>query len=420
MQLRASKGPSGTTLIVSSGRNARGLALVLLVSGAGLACRAGSATNDGTAAGEARAARRSVEDIFLLTGELRAVRASSIVTPRGNELQIRWMVEDGTEVKEGERVIEFDASRLIQSIDEQRLRLQEAENARTSQERTLVAEGDRRRVAVEKAEVECEKARIDAAVPKELRAAIEWRRVQGAFDEKKAALEKARLDQEAFRVSSRSDLEVLRRTEEKARREMEVAERSLTGMSVFAPKSGIFLVSNFPYGWGPEGPRKLQPGDTLFPGYPVAQIPDPSEMEVGAMLSQVDHGAIAPGMPVRCILDTDPQRVFKGRVEDVQAVASEASQGFGAVTTAAGFPVRVSLAQADPALRPGLSVRVEVVRRNWPEAVAVPRRAVRFEKDKAYIAKKGLNGWSPVSVTACTAVDCVVEGLVEGDRVLLF
>jgi HlyD family secretion protein len=408
-------------MIALSGRGALRLALVFLASGAGLACRAGSVTDEGPTPGEARAARRSVEDVFFLTGELRAVRASSIVTPRGNELQIRWMVEDGAEVKEGERVVEFDASRLIQTIDEQRLRLQQAENARISQERTLVAEQDRKRVAVEKAEVEAEKARIDAAVPRELRAAIEWRRVQGVYEEKKAALEKARLEQEAFRVSSRSDLEVLRRTEEKARREMDVAERSLTGMSVFAPKSGIFLVSNFPYGWGPEGPRKLQPGDTLFPGYPVALIPDPSEMEVGAMLSQVDHGAVSPGMPVRCFLDTDPRRVFEGRVQDVQPVASEGGGGFGAVRTPAGFPVRVSLSRTDPALRPGLSVRVEVVRRTWPEALAIPRSAVRFDKDNAYVTKKGLGGPSAVRVAGCTAVDCVVEeGLVEGDRVLLF
>ena len=37
-----------------------------------------------------RVSRRSVEDVFLLTGELAAVRSTSIVTPRGRgPLQIR-------------------------------------------------------------------------------------------------------------------------------------------------------------------------------------------------------------------------------------------------------------------------------------------------------------------------------------------
>jgi multidrug resistance efflux pump len=395
------------------------LALAALWAGAS-GCRSASVGASGAAApkGEAVVVRRPVEDVFLLTGELRAVRSSSIVTPRGDNLQIRWMVEDGTEVKEGERVVEFDASRLIQRIDEQRLRLRQAETARENQERSLVADDDRKRVAVEKAEIVVEKARIDADVPKDYRSAIEWRRVQATYQQAKAALEKARLDQQAFQTSSRSDLEVLRRTEEKARRDTEVAEKSLADMSVLAPKNGIFLINNF-YNWGPEGPRKLQPGDTVWSGYGVAQIPDPSEMEVGALLSEVDHRAIRRGMKARCVLDTYPARVFEGRVEDVGAVAAEAAAGFGPVGTPAGFRVRISLARTDPVMRPGLSVRVEVVRGIWPTALTVPRRAVRFDKEKAEVVRKDLTGSRSIAVAACNAVDCVVEtGLAEGDRVL--
>jgi HlyD family secretion protein len=243
--------------------------------------------------------------------------------------------------------------------------------------------------------------------------------MQALHQEKQATLEKALLDQEAFGISSRSDLEVLVRTEEKARRDVEVAEKSMGGMSVFSPKSGIFLVGNF-WQWGPEGPRKLQPGDTVWPGFPVAQIPDPSEMEVSAVLSEVDHGLITPGMPARCILDTYPDRVFEGRVEQVGAVAAEPSRSFGPVSSRPGFPVRISLAHTDPLMRPGLSVRVEVVRAAWPAALTVPRRAVRFEKGKAVVTKKGLVG-GRVAVSVCAAVACVVEsGLAEGDRVLAF
>ncbi len=233
-------------------------------------------------------------------------------------------------------------------------------------------------------------------------------------------LAKARLEQEAFRTSSRSDLEVLRRTEEKARREMEIAETALTAMSVLAPADGIFLVSNFPYGWGPEGPRKLQPGDTLYSAVSVASIPDPRAMEVGATLSEVDHGMIAVGMKARCILDTYPERVFEGRVEQVGAVAAEPGRSFGPVSSRTGFSVRVSLARTDSVMRPGLSVRVEVVRAAWPKALALPRSAVRFEKGKAVVTKKGMTSSTGVGIAACTPLDCVVEsGLTEGDRVLV-
>ncbi|HKN46494.1 MAG TPA: HlyD family efflux transporter periplasmic adaptor subunit [Candidatus Polarisedimenticolia bacterium] len=396
------------------------LGLMLLASLAGAtACQTAAGSTGRDSGADAVVTRRSVEDVFLLSGELAAVRQASIVAPRGEALQIRWMAEDGTDVKEGERVIEFDAARLIQSIEELRLKVRQAENERESRARAVVAEGDTKRVAVEKADVEAKKARIDAAVPRELRPAVEWAKFQATSAEKEAALQKARLDQEAYRTSSRSDLEVLRRIEEKARRELEVAEKALLATSVRAPRSGIFLSGNF-WQWGPEGPRKLQPGDTVWPNFPVASIPDPTEMEVSAALSEVDHGRIGAGMKTRCILDTYPDRVFEGRIEDVGAVAAESARSFGLSTARTGFPVRVSLAVTDPIMRPGLSVRVEVLRAAWPQALVVPRHALHFEKEQVVVVRKGLGGRTVVRVAGCTPVDCAVEsGLNEGDHVLL-
>jgi HlyD family secretion protein len=397
-----------------------GLLTAAACAAGGLSCRSTSAANGSLPAGEARAVQRPLEDVFLLTGELRAVRSVSVVTPRSEgPLQIRWMVEDGTEVAEGERVLEFDAARVIQNIEELRLRLRQAENERESRAHTLAAEGDRKRVAVDKAEIEAEKARVDAAVPRELRAAVEWRRMQALLLEKQADLEKARLDLKAFQTSSRSDLEVLRRTEEKVRREVDAAEKSLASMSVRAPRGGVFLVSNF-WQWGPEGPRKLQPGDTVWPGFGVAAIPDPSAMEVAATLSEVDHGRVVAGMKVRCILDTYPDRTFEGRVEEVRAVAAEPRRMAGGASSVSGFPVLISLARTDPVMRPGLSVRVEVVRRSWPHALTVPRQAVRFERDTAMVVRKGQAGSTPVRIAGCTPLECIVEsGLAEGDDVLV-
>ena len=393
--------------------------LVLLAQDA---CQSGRADNRGEPRGELRVLSKPVEDVFLLTGELRAVHSFTLTTPRGgeNELQIRWMVDDGAEVKQGERLVEFDAARLIQSIEERRLKLRQAENERESRERTAIAETERKRVAVDKAQVEADKARIDAVVPAELRAAVEWRKFQAAWQEKKAALDKAKLDQQAYATSSRSDVASARATEDKARREVAASEQALGGMSLAAPKDGIFLVGNF-WMWGPEGPRKLQPGDTVWSGYPVGTIPDPSEMEVNVALAEADVGRIAPGMAARCILDTYPGRSFEGRVEDVGSVAREGG-GRGPFAAAAkpGFPVRVSLGKSDPLMRPGLSVRVEVVRAAWPKALSVPRGAVRFEKQGPVVRRRD-GATTSVKLAACTPLECVVEsGLAEGDGVLAF
>ncbi len=368
------------------------------------------------AARDDRAVRKAVEDVFLLSGELAAVRSTSIVTPRGRgPLQIRWMAEDGAEVKEGDRLVDFDASNLIQRIEERRLALEQAVIAREGAERNAAAEAEKKRVAVEKAQVEADKAEVDAVIPKDMRPAAEWRKFQATFHEKQAALEKARLEQEAYAATSRAAIEAARATEQKARRELAENERSLDSMSLLAPRSGIFLVGPY-WRWGPEGPRTLQPGDQVWPSYPLGKIPDPGEMEVQAILPESDHGRVTPGMKARCVLDTYPDRVYEGEVSEVGSVASEGGRGWS--TSRPGFPVRVALAATDPLMRPGLSVRVEVVRGEWDDALVVPRDAVRFDEEGPVVRRAASDDPVPVTLTACTPVECVVEeGLEEGDRV---
>lgn len=239
--------------------------------------------------------------------------------------------------------------------------------------------------------------------------------LESKWQQTRAALEKARLDRDAYDVTSRADLAAARAAEEKARRDLETAEKGLVGMSLIAPRAGIFLVGvNFNQ-WGPDGPRKLQPGDNVWGGFPIGTIPDPSQMEVSAVLTEADHGRIAAGMDARCILDTYQDRVFAGRVAEVGSVAADAFQN-GPFSARGGFPVRIALERTDPLMRPGLSVRVEVVRRRWERALVVPRGAVRFAEQGPLVRRGGSE--RALELEGCTPTDCVVRsGLGEGDRV---
>lgn len=378
---------------------------------AGLASGCGFASAD---LESSRVERRSLEDVFLLTGELRALQSMEISTPRieQGQPQIQWLAEDGTEVKEGDLLVAFDNSSTVAGIEEKRTALTVAEIQRESRERELGAERETRAAALDKAEVEARKAEVDAAVPPEMRSPLDYRRMQATFLEKKAAVQKARAELDAFDVSSRADLAELRSTEEKARRGLAASERILSGVSVRAERSGIFVVANH---WRREEERKFQAGDNVWSGMTVASLPDLSRMEVEARLSEVDMGRVAVGNEARVYLDTWPERAFKGRVEEVGSVAAEGGER-------SGFKVRVSLDATDPqVMRPGLSTRVEVVSRKWENVLVVPRVAVRFTDGKPEVARPGSPDPAAVTLAGCTATDCIVEsGLSEGDAVHAF
>ena len=70
-------------------------------------------------------------------------------------------------------------------------------------------------------------------------------------------------------------------------------------------------------------------------------------------------------------------------------------------------------------MRPGLSARVEVMRRTFKDALVVPRAAVSWQGAQARVAQPG-GGFTDVTFSACLALECVVEsGLREGARVVI-
>jgi multidrug efflux pump subunit AcrA (membrane-fusion protein) len=347
------------------------------------------------------------EDVFLLSGELEAVRADHLDPPRSDtwRVQVKWMAEDGAEVKAGDPVIQFDNSSISAGLEEKRLAWLQSEIAMESREAALEGEQADKRLALDKALHEESKARIKAEVPAELSKRSEWEDSQIELHRAQAEVQKARLQIESFEKTSKADMDVLRIARDSAQRDIDEAERQLGGFSLKAPRDGIFIV-----GENQNEDRKFQVGDMAWPGMSVGSIPELGDMVVAAKLSDVDDGRIAAGMPARCVLDTYPDRVFEGRVESIGSIADRT-----------GFRVRIVLTKADADLmRPGMSVRAEVVRRAWPAALVVPRQAIRRDGGKSFVRVAGAENPVEVQLASCTPTGCVIEsGVAEGARIVV-
>ncbi len=384
-------------------------ALVILVACA-IGCSGVRAESASTA--EARVERRTVEDVFLLTGELAAVRGVELAVPRlpgmDGGMQIKWIAQDGAEVAKDNVVVELDNGRVSGALEERRTRESQGAIALEQREAALDAERSVKAFEVEKAAVALAKAKLEAEVPVELRARKEWHEKQQAMVKAEADHDKAVVTLTAHDRTTAADLKVLRIALDKARREVAQSEESLRGLQLRAPRAGVVLL-----GRSPQEDRPLQLGDNLWPGLRAASLPDLTELEVAAYLPEVDDGRVLPGQTARVILDSALDRVHVGHVEVVAAVAQDARY-------AGGFKVRVSLAKTDAAsMRPGLSARVEVVRNTFKDALVTPRASVSWIDAQARVARPG-GSFTYVTLSACLALECVVEsGLSEGDRVAI-
>ena len=143
------------------------------------------------------------------------------------------------------------------------------------------------------------------------------------------------------------------------------------------------------------------------------ELPDLSRMRVDARLWDVDDGRIRPGLPVRVTLDAFPDKVFNGKVDSVAAVAQETS--FRSMRRA--FTVRIALERSDPELmRPGMSVKAEVLGTERAAGLLVPRAALDLSANPP-VALLADGGTANVAVGTCTNLDCeITSGLREGQQ----
>jgi multidrug resistance efflux pump len=381
-----------------------GFTLILLAS----ACPAGHA-NPADAdppvpdSRELKVRRGRFEDRFLLTGQLVAVNADNLVVPRipNWETTIRWVESEGAMVKAGQRVVEFDTATFAKDLGEKRLAWEQAQSELDQSDADRAGQRAEREWEVAQRTIAVEKAKLAAAVPSEFVRGKEYQDNQFALMKANTELEKAREALRAFEASSAEN--VLQKTisVDKARRELDAAEQAMDGMVLKAPRDGILVIADHPW----QG-RKIQVGDSVWVGLPVASLPDLSAMQVEAKLSDVDDGRIGLGLPAICILDAYPERTYQGSIADITPVAQEATGR----SLRRAYNVRVWLDASDTErMRPGMSVKVEVRLKPRDAVLLAPRLAFDFSGKKP---RARLSSGELVDVTLgpCNRDQCIVEG----------
>src|SRR5512143_3335427 len=125
---------------------------------------------DAKASTALRVHRGTFVNTLVLTGELQAQRGAVITVPRLPMWQtsLKWIANDGDQVREGERVAELDNGAFATDLDSKRQLALEAEQQLQQSEAEWAADIDLKKLDLAKKEEELAKAKIEAAVPPEI------------------------------------------------------------------------------------------------------------------------------------------------------------------------------------------------------------------------------------------------------------
>jgi len=361
--------------------------------------------------------RAEFVDGLQFRGELKALKSVTISAPPDvGMLQILKLATDGSQVKQGEVVVQFDPSKTRQELAQDRSVLKSAD-AQIEQGRAqgkLTEEEDT--TALMKARYELESAKLDASkgeIVSQIEGAEAGLKVTDAEQALREAAEKLKSD----RAKNQATISAYRNASAKAKFDAERAARELDSMVLKAPSDGtIRLIST----WhdGSEGPFKA--GDRAWSGAPIAELPDSSSLRISAHVDETERGRLALGQQATLQLDAIPDRQFTGNIERIGTIATtDFSAGW---PFPRNFDLELAIDQKDPRLRAGMTVQITVIVERIPNAISIPTQAsfVKSGRTVAYVWGGSEFEERPIQIERRSRDRCLISsGLRPGDRVAM-
>ena len=378
--------------------------------------------NEAAAVPTAEVALGDFVEYVALRGDIR-VRSSTMITAPFNagDLQILKLCRDGAPIRKGDVVVQFDPTSLQRSADQSRAVLQqvEAEIQRANAQQKMHEE--QILTDLQSARFGVERARLDAST-QEVIPKLEHEKNLLALEKAERKLREAETRIATSRIGAEADLAGVLRRRDKAKADLEQAERNLAALTLTSPAEGIAAVLPNPRArtsiLGGTAPV-FKEGDRLWAGAAIVEVPDLSTIQANAPVYEADRGKIAPGQPVTLQVEAVPDREHKGSVSTISPLAKADYSSF---PIRKSFDLAVSLDQPDTRLRPGMSATFRVEVERLPGSILIPAEAV-FDKSGrtvAYVFAGG--GFQERALEVARRGDGrvqVARGLKQGERVAL-
>ncbi|MDZ7639099.1 MAG: efflux RND transporter periplasmic adaptor subunit [Bryobacterales bacterium] len=354
-------------------------------------------------------------------GQTAAVDFANISAPevraRGldRSLTIIKLAPAGATVKKGDVIAEFDATVLQDNLDDQRALVEVAEANLAKKVADLKVEWENFQQTLLVAKANKDKASLDLKTA-EVKSEIEAEILKLAAEETDARLKQLQKDEALRRESQQADIRILELDVQDQKQDLVDLQADLNRFTIRSPRNGlVVLQSNFNGG----EMRQVAEGEQVRPGRSFMKVVDPTQMVVEAAVNQSESESFAFGQDAMIGLDAFPDLKLAGKVTGLGALATG---GWRENYYIRNIPIRVTIDKFDPRVIPDLSAFADVEVRSRENGLLVPRGAIGFDGDKAFVMRSADGKLEKVAVTvelSNATLAAVAGGLREGDQVVL-
>ena len=408
----------------------------------------------------AEASRGPFDHIVLEQGELEStsnvevvckVRARSSATGTA----ILWVIDEGTIVKEGDKLVELDSSTLETALNEKRIVVISAEAAVAAAE-ALVEQAKITRQEYLEGLFQTEESLIQSEMAI---AEQNLRKAQLALESTqrlvaKGLVKSLQLEADQFAVANNRSLLAgaenrLRVLQNLTRQKMLVqldsaintAEAQLAASVaalqqeesdmrdmesqielcvINAPAAGVVIHANQYSSRGGSAEFVVEAGANIRERQTIIRLPDPKKMQVRAKVNESRITLIRPGMPAKIRVDAVNNMELMGRVAKVNRYAEPGSWMSSSIKE---YATTIEIIDPPDAIRTGMTAEVQIFVEQLPDATQIPIQAIYEHGGKTYsLIRKGLTDFETREVLLGATNEklaTINRGVEAGENVVL-
>jgi multidrug efflux pump subunit AcrA (membrane-fusion protein) len=325
-------------------------------------------------------------DTLEIRGDIRPLKSIILTSPmQSGELQIIKLAKNGSLVKAGDVVVQFDGSTLQRTIQEKKSEARQAdaeiEQARAQAKITQ----EQNETALLKAKYDIERAKLDVNKGDTV-SRVETEQAKLALTDASQKLRELEEKIKSDHTAVEADIAAKRRKREKALFDLQRAERGLANLEVKAPAAGMVnILPNYRSGSMFGGEQEFREGDRAWPGAAILELPDLSSVHLEARLDESDRGRLRRNQDAIVRIEAIPGREFKSRINDISVLARvDFSSGWPPTRN---FGLNLVLIDVDPKIRPGMTAVARIATDRVPNVTLVPSDAL-FQHEGAPVVYK--------------------------------
>lgn len=353
-----------------------------------------------------------------VTGELKAAQSVIISAPRIRSSfanTISFLAPEGSVVKKGERIVEFDDSSLESNRSEAERTLDQAKLRIDKKKADLEAERCDLLNSLAQAEASLQQSELYGKISKDLLPGNTYQKYQLDVTKAKLSVQKAKENLDNYLKSYDSELALVEIDRSQAEINLKKIVSDMQLLKIDAPQDGILI-----YGDNWTSNRKMQVGDNAMQGMEVASLPDLASMRVVGNVYDTEYSSLQPDM--RCTVSLDALPGFKvgGKILSRTSVATRKSF----TSQKKVFQITIQLDKVDPVImKPGMTAHVAVPLILANNVTAVPREYLGVDSRGQHFVIKGAEpknaNTQPVTIGAIgDHLAQVVSGISVGDPLL--